>query len=87
MAHSLIEFKMKWLLVCFILALRSYESLGQDLLDPNCVQTPVGVREQILGGHNADIKSHPWMVQILQGGYHFCGGSLISSRTYFNLAG
>ncbi|KMY95579.1 chymotrypsin-like protease CTRL-1 [Drosophila simulans] len=70
---------MKWLLVCFILALLSYGSLGQDLLDPNCVQTPVGVRNQILGGHNTDIQSHPWMVQILQRGYHYCGGSLISS--------
>ncbi|EDV55466.2 uncharacterized protein Dere_GG20768 [Drosophila erecta] len=77
---NIIEFKMNWLQVCFILALCSYGSLAEELLDMNCVKIPVGIKERIFNGQTADIKSHPWMAQILTQGNHRCGGSLISSQ-------
>uniref|UniRef100_A0A6P4FCG2 Kallikrein-6 n=1 Tax=Drosophila rhopaloa TaxID=1041015 RepID=A0A6P4FCG2_DRORH len=67
---------MKLLLACLMLAIRG--SFPQKLLDPNCVESPSG--EQIYGGENADLLRHPWMVQIIQAGYHMCGGSLITSQ-------
>ncbi|EDW91234.2 chymotrypsin-like protease CTRL-1 [Drosophila yakuba] len=71
---------MNWQQVGFILALCFYGSRALELLDANCVKKPVGFYEQIYGGQTADIRSHPWMVQILYYGQHFCGGSLISSQ-------
>ncbi|XP_043641970.1 chymotrypsin-like protease CTRL-1 [Drosophila teissieri] len=77
---DIIEFNMNWQQVGFILALCSYGSLALELLDTNCVKKPVGINTQIYGGETADIRSHPWMAQILCWGQHFCGGSLISSQ-------
>ncbi|XP_017123251.1 trypsin-7 [Drosophila elegans] len=70
---------MKLLLACLIFAIHG--SFAQNLIDPECMKfLPHGSSSKIYGGTSTDLLRNPWMVQILQIGYHMCGGSLITSQ-------
>jgi len=57
-----------------------WESQSQDI-DP-CE----AAEERIVGGEEAEMNSHPWIVSIASGGSHFCGGSLISNNVVVTAA-
>lgn len=40
---------------------------------------PPDIDGRIVGGSDARIEDHPYIVSVLQRGYHHCGGSIISS--------
>ena len=49
---------------------------------PACGKKKTGTR--IIGGSNATVNEYPWMVSLRgteEGGGHFCGGSVINSRS------
>jgi len=56
-----------------------------SLLDENCGTTkrPWRVR-RVVGGVSADRFANPWMVMVFSKNRFMCGGSLITSRTYFH---
>ncbi|KAH8347807.1 hypothetical protein KR084_001164 [Drosophila pseudotakahashii] len=72
------------IVVYFCLFLGANEG-SASLLDADCGTThrPSRVR-RIVGGQDAERFANPWMVMVLDGIRFICGGSLITSRTYFN---
>jgi len=58
--------------------------ISAELLDDNCGLTSHLPRnKRMTGGEDSDILSNPWMVLLL--GDSIAGGSLINSRSYFEL--
>ncbi|XP_042143951.1 brain-specific serine protease 4-like [Ixodes scapularis] len=75
---------MKTDILVLIIFYLKHNSASSPRLTENCglvTTTPDSViSERILNGTNAIPGAWPWMVEILQGNKHHCGGALISSR-------
>ncbi|XP_077474708.1 tryptase-like [Stigmatopora argus] len=56
-------------------------SLAASRSQPDvCGQAPLNTRIRIVGGQVAPEGAWPWQVSLLRNGFHFCGGSLITSE-------
>uniref|UniRef100_A0A0K8RJM2 Putative serine protease n=1 Tax=Ixodes ricinus TaxID=34613 RepID=A0A0K8RJM2_IXORI len=75
---------MKTVILVLIIFYLKHNSATSPRLTDNCglvTTTPDSViSERILNGTNATPGAWPWMVEILQGNKHRCGGALISSQ-------
>ena len=57
------------------------DGLGKILSSTKCGKTSDrDLNRRVVGGKNAEIGAHPWIVAILKDGEAWCGGSIINKR-------
>ena len=57
------------------------DGLGKIISSPKCGKTSdTNLNRRVVGGKDAEIGAHPWIVAILKDGEAWCGGSIINKR-------